>query len=1068
MRFRRLSLDAFGPFTGLSLDLSRASGNGLHLIYGPNEAGKSSALRAISDLLFGIPEKTPDAHLHPGPALRLSASIERAGEELVFARRKKRKDSLVGPDDKPLEAARLARFMNGLDTESFERLFALDYERLKEGGEQTLNGEGDVGEALFDAGASGRSVHRVKLALVKEAEELFKDRGQNPKLNRLLSEYTEHKRRAKDSIHSPEKYAEQQQRVREKAREAEARRAELARLRAEKDHALRLKNVLSSVLERDRKAAERATLGELPSLRRGTGEERERLLAALLELERDVRRLTHKRGEEQARLAALPEPGPLVGMSVEAAGALRTGIGAAKSSIGDLPKRQSEARTVRDAIVSKLPRLGLGDNLDEVLARSLPLAQRERLSRLANDMRALTVKVEASERELPEARARVQALTAILKQARAARRLERDTLPPREMIERFDGELSQAEESVATLDERLRESERERAGLLEQLALLRGKDGVPTAAAVAQARVERDARLREAQELAADPKRKALELCLPLAALAQASGYADSLSDRLRTEAKRVADVEALEHQLASHDHKRLSLVEARERAAESLTRVEARWQELAKLLGFGEILPLEAARLVQDEQLLQRELQRHEQDLAHAQAALSAAEVRAEEAQRAVVGWRVEWKAVVAPLGLDEHARPEEAAVLLNGLSDLSAQRETLDDREKRVVKIQRDIDAFDAKVRQQTERLAPELSPRAPEEAPEAARQLLERYDRESELAKQRAGIEAELSRMARELAELEARRTEHAVALGELCRAAGVADADALLALEQRVARGGALTSEIAALDARLAEVSEGEDIGALVEEARRSDRGVVAARLGELDEAIALADEESRGLERDVRELELGLRAYAGRDGADASQELSACVSQLAELSAVWTRRRLAAAVLERVVEQYRERHQGPVLTRASELFSRLTLGEYSRLQTGLEETRLECVRRADGKSLELEHLSRGTRFQLFLALKLASLEEYLKTAPPLPLLLDDVLVEWDDERSRVALEVLAEFSERLQILLFTHHGRDVAAAEALADGRIFTHHLVPRYRPEVVDLGDSSSRNFRDG
>jgi hypothetical protein len=78
-----------------------------------------------------------------------------------------------------------------------------------------------------------------------------------------------------------------------------------------------------------------------------------------------------------------------------------------------------------------------------------------------------------------------------------------------------------------------------------------------------------------------------------------------------------------------------------------------------------------------------------------------------------------------------------------------------------------------------------------------------------------------------------------------------------------------------------------------------------------------------------------------------------------------------------------------------------------------------------------------------------------------------LVLDDVLVEWDDERSRVALQVLAEFSDHLQILLFTHHGRDVAAASALADGRIFTHYLAPRARPESVDVLAESGRNSRD-
>jgi uncharacterized protein YhaN len=171
--------------------------------------------------------------------------------------------------------------------------------------------------------------------------------------------------------------------------------------------------------------------------------------------------------------------------------------------------------------------------------------------------------------------------------------------------------------------------------------------------------------------------------------------------------------------------------------------------------------------------------------------------------------------------------------------------------------------------------------------------------------------------------------------------------------------------------------------------------------------------------------------------------------------------------MAGAVLERVVEQYREKHQDPVLSRASELFRRLTLGRFARLQVGLEERRLECVEAIDGKGLEVEQLSTGTRMQLFLALKLASLEQYLKTAPPLPLVLDDVLVEWDDERSRVALAVLAEFSERVQILLFTHHGRDVAAADALGDGRISTHYLVPRTRVESVDLRAGTGRNSRD-
>ena len=1049
MRFRRLSLDAYGPFTGTTLDLSRGSGPGLHLIYGPNEAGKSSALRAIRDLLFGMPAQTQDAHLHAAPALRLSALIERDGEELAFARRKKRKDSLVNLEDQPLDEAKLARFLNGLDAASFERLFALDQGRLKHSGEEMSSGKGDVGEALFDAGASGRSVHRVKLALLAEADELFKDRGKTPELNRLLAVFAEQKKRAKDSLHSPEKYEEQQEGVREKRREAEARRAELSRLRAEKEHSVRIRNVLSSVVERDRKLAQRAALGDVPRLPRDVAERREQLLQHLLEAERDVQRLSQKASEEAGKLARLPEASPLLGMAEDKVRAVERKIGAAQNSLIDLPKRQAEARTLRDAIQAKLPRVGLGTDIEAVLGRNLPVAEQARLAALGREHQGLLLKVENADRELPEARAKVEALMSIISQIQAARRIEPDALLPPELVERFDGELAQAEEQVDALRVRLAAGETERATLSHQLELLRGREGVPSAALLAEARTQRDLRLREAQELAADPKRKALELCLPLAALAQASGYADTLGDRLRSEALRVAEVETAEGQLAKLDREREQLLLDRMAAERALAEVSARWANAARGLGSSELLPSEARRVLQDEREGWREVARQQQELARAQAALGAAELRSTEARRALGVWQEEWQAAVAPLGLLPNARPEQAQRLLEALAELSSQREQLALIERRILGIERDITAFADEVRELTAAFAPELSALS---APEAASRLLEMHRRASELQRQRSGIDAELSRANHELGEADARRDKHARALSELCREAGAADAASLLDLEQKVERARALERELEELGARLAEVCEGDDVDALVEEARGSDKGAVAARLAELDDLIALREDDTRETEREVTQLELGLRTYEGRDGADAAQELSATAARLAELSSAWVRRRMAGAVLERVVERYREKHQGPVLSRASELFRRLTLGRFARLQVGLEETRLECVEAIDGKGVELEHLSTGVRMQLFLALKLASLEQYLKTAPPLPLVLDDVLVEWDDERSRVALGVLAEFSERMQILLFTHHGRDLAAAEALADDRISTHHLVPRQRP----------------
>jgi uncharacterized protein YhaN len=92
------------------------------------------------------------------------------------------------------------------------------------------------------------------------------------------------------------------------------------------------------------------------------------------------------------------------------------------------------------------------------------------------------------------------------------------------------------------------------------------------------------------------------------------------------------------------------------------------------------------------------------------------------------------------------------------------------------------------------------------------------------------------------------------------------------------------------------------------------------------------------------------------------------------------------------------------------------------------------------RRANGETESVATLSEGTRDQLFLAFRLASLERYGESAEALPFIADDILVHFDDSRSRATLRLLGEFGKVNQVLLFTHHEsvRD-AAAELVKEG-----------------------------
>jgi uncharacterized protein YhaN len=137
---------------------------------------------------------------------------------------------------------------------------------------------------------------------------------------------------------------------------------------------------------------------------------------------------------------------------------------------------------------------------------------------------------------------------------------------------------------------------------------------------------------------------------------------------------------------------------------------------------------------------------------------------------------------------------------------------------------------------------------------------------------------------------------------------------------------------------------------------------------------------------------------------------------------------YLRLQLASEVLQRAIESYREKHQGPVLNRASDLFSRLTLGNYSGLTTGFGENDksvLVAIRR-NKENMEIDGLSDGTRDQLYLALRLAAIEHHVETVSPCPVILDDILINADDARASATLKVLGDLAGRTQVLFFTHH------------------------------------------
>jgi uncharacterized protein YhaN len=183
----------------------------------------------------------------------------------------------------------------------------------------------------------------------------------------------------------------------------------------------------------------------------------------------------------------------------------------------------------------------------------------------------------------------------------------------------------------------------------------------------------------------------------------------------------------------------------------------------------------------------------------------------------------------------------------------------------------------------------------------------------------------------------------------------------------------------------------------------------------------------------GIESDIDGL-LDKRARAGREleeltSSDKHMELLARRSQLIqevrELSRRWAVLSLALHILDRAKERFEQENQPQVIKTASGFFSAITMGRYSGIVAAGGTEDIQVVT-ADGRRFDTERLSRGTAEQLYLCLRFGVMAACEAGSEKLPVLMDDILVNFDPERTRQAARVLGLLSDERQVLFFTCH------------------------------------------
>lgn len=1173
MRIDRLDLIAYGPFAEKSLDLS-AGESGLHLIYGDNEAGKSTSLRALIAWLFGIPKSSRDNYVFSYPQLRIGGKLRLAdGRSIEFTRRKGTKNTLMDSNgDAPLDDSVLLPFLpQGIDEQLFTKLYGIDHVRLVAGGQELLNQSGDLGQALFSAAVGTESLREILSELGKSADNLFKPRARTAFVNQAIAGFKEAKKEVKASSLPVAQWKRLQKDLADKLAEIQQVDAEIHRQSKEKSRLDRLKRVRGPLAERRAVMAQIEAMGDVLLLPEDFEAQYKAAVGSLQRAGNDKVRLEAKLSRLKEASAVLHTRNELLD-NEEVILALYKELGAVETAAKDRPQQDGKRRQLRNEaerqLLSIRPDFSLdnADNLRPLLSRKewlIDLSQRHGLlnqkkesaeaarrnieeqqtgiakelsgiSPSGFDLNAVKAAVSAArkagniEQRLMESQKR-----ASKRKASCERELSRlgrftgtlDTLlnlsmPVSETLDMFERRFDEIHGRIREISQKKKNFEAERKQAEQTLDALLSKSDVPTISQLEAARKTRNTGWNLVKRKYIENRDIDIAIEKQIAAFTpdidlpvfyeQKVEQADHLSDLLRTSADKVAkraDLEARIHNLTSRCGELAAQLEA---SAEEKNRCEDQWSAIWTPMGVVPGAPREMKQwLLNVNTLLSNvgamsdacgEAEKIEAEFKNIKHSISLQIVKFDpsidlqdmrleamidlceqriEKERALLlrrrelekslentkiqinriwedlksieidlaNWRREWKQAIDGLGLTPDAHPKQAVTAYNQLALFFDRFDKSEDLRKRIYGIDLVEKKFNAKVFEFADKIKFEKEG-------QAATTIAARMNRELADAREARVRLVEIKTRENDLqAEIEDAKITIRTArdqLAALRRRAGVETDDKLEAAARESQKKRRLQQMQDGLEQELTRNGDGLSIRELEQEAAASDVDAIEGDLESVGSELAALQTKRDALRDERQTLYHEIKAMDG--GSTAAKKSEEAEQQLAAVvygAEKYLRLKIAALILEQQIEDYRRKNQAPVLARAGRLFSRLTLNSYANLRDELDDSKTPVLLgvRPNNDEVPMDGMSDGTRDQLYLALRLATLEQHLKKGEPMPFIVDDILIGFDDNRTRVCLEVLSELAQSTQVLLFTHHKRVLELADGIgAKAGIYQHRL----------------------
>jgi len=1167
MKINAFKLLAYGPFTDKVLDFS-SKDFGLHVVYGLNEAGKSTALRALVGLFYGFGHIVEDDWLHDYNKLAVGASLNFLdGEVLNLSRYKRRKNDLINDDTgEPFEQGKLDLHLGKMGRENFEHAFGISHYSLRQGVESVLAAGGDLGHALFAATSGLNTLKQVMVKLESKHNLLFTPRKKTATINAGISQLNKLRKEQRDASASHRQWKLMKSRFDDLQRQEKEVIKRLSELTAEISLFARYRDALKYVTKLDKLQNDLKDIGPVPELPLNFRERRIEaqveiqgakqaeldLIRSIAEITKEIDELTFDDQlvgnasiiDDLAKDASLHAKGVTDSISLKAEIDLlrESAEKSLKGLRSDLTLEVSDNLRLSKPEKGKISRLGIkraalktevaeAKNAFENSVKSLESAK-STLSSLGEpkDTNELEGCLERAsefgklEHRISETRAEIAKLT---DQADAdiesiglwvgnLDALEKMPIPSEETMRRFEVDL-------AELDQKLMETEKKTVNHEEQLEekqkalenLTRVKE-LPGIDNLRDHRSLRDKGWRSVRGVwlnGEEPDPEFLAAFPGNIDLANAYEHsvakADDTADILREDAEAVAkayalrgEIDVLKEKLVKDkvgcqtiEENRRTLwdewvkiweplgitalppremfswagrvVELRRRAADirdrkvSMSLLKNDLDNLKKdvqsaMIRLGVSVPENisyasvldvAKRIARDHEQLRNKRRELKNRIKEVEQDIDINKQRWNQAEQGFKAWTKDWAEAITPLDFGSDSRPEEIGEFILALDDVFADLDEAKSKKNRIENIRRDYQGYSNRVFDIVDHLAPDLKGRMPEET---ATELNARLATDKDRRKDRLRLDNEKKKKASELSKVKERLAAHQEALRLLCKEAKADDPEQLPEIEDRAKAKINVMKELNPVYERLTELASGKALETFVSEVKEQNPDELQAEL----ERITAEKEEllktERQLVKDIALANKDLDEIGGESKAlEIAEEAEGLSGQIQSDVDQYVRLKLSHMVLAKAMERYRQSNQSPVLSIAGDYFKTMTQGSFAGLRADFDDKGDPVIKakRPDGKMLALAEMSDGSRDQLFLALRLGGLARYVKANGPMPFIVDDVLVHFDDDRSAAALAALGELAKETQVVFFTHHKHLISLAESSVSDEILRVHTL---------------------